>query len=99
MRYCSTRDAALQKSAHEVILEGIAPDGGLYVPCEIPKIDVKSLLPLSYAERAKRIFAAFLDDYSDEELEGVVRGAYAPGRFDEEGVCPMAQLHDDLFVM
>ena len=99
MRYCSTRDAALQKSAHEVILEGIAPDGGLYVPCEIPKIDVKSLLPLSYAERAKRIFAAFLDDYSDEELEDVVRGAYAPGRFDEEGVCPMAQLHDDLFVM
>ena len=47
MLFCSTRDKNNQKSAHEVILEGIAPDGGLYVPCEIPRVDVRDMLDMS----------------------------------------------------
>ncbi|MBP3372353.1 MAG: threonine synthase [Clostridia bacterium] len=99
MRFCSTRDKNNLKSAHEVILEGIAPDGGLYVPCSVPAVDVRDMLALTYAQRAKLVFSKFLDDYTEEELESVVDGAYANGRFDEEGVAPLAQLNDSLFVM
>lgn len=99
MLYCSTRDKGEKRRAHEVILQGIAADGGLFVPVEMPHVDPETLLALDYAECAKRIFSAFLDDYTQEELTSVVQGAYAPGRFDASGVAPLAHLNERLSVM
>ncbi|MBR3195068.1 MAG: threonine synthase [Clostridia bacterium] len=99
MLFCSTRDQQNQKTAHEVILEGIASDGGLFVPMQIPQIDVKTLCGMDYTQRAKTIFSAYLDDFTDEELEQVVRGAYAEGRFATADVEQIHSLTDRLFVM
>ena len=41
MKYCSTRDSKLNKSFDEIIIEGLAPDGGLYMPKSWPKIDIE----------------------------------------------------------
>ena len=75
MEYFSTRDTAPRLTASEAISRGLAPDGGLFVPDTLPQIgeaELAALLPLGYGERAKRILAAYLPEYSDAELEALV---------------------------
>ena len=62
MKYLSTRGKAETVESAKAILQGIAEDGGLFVPTEIPKVDaafVQELVRLSYAERAKKSSACF----------------------------------------
>ena len=85
MKYVSTRGAEAQgvTSAY-AIKTGLASDGGLFIPTEIPKIDadfIKGLLPLSYPERAARILSLFLTDYTYEELLADATAAYSPDKF------------------
>ena len=71
MKYFSTRGKAETVSSAQAILQGIAEDGGLFVPTEIPKVDanfLQELVGLSYAERAKKILGLYLTDYTDEEI-------------------------------
>lgn len=86
MNYVSTRDTAKEskKSSAQVIKQGIAEDGGLFMPEAIPSIDldfIKSLIPLSYVERAAKILALYLDDYTEEELLESAKSAYADEKF------------------
>ena len=79
MLYTSTRDKSLRVEASEAIAKGISSEGGLFVPCEIPKIsieDLKEMIPLSYIERAKRILSLYLTDFTPEEIDYCVQGAY-----------------------
>ena len=72
MKYISTRGNGERIESAEAILKGIADDGGLFVPEEIPKITLNfigELTKLSYEERAKRILSLFLTDYNEEELD------------------------------
>ena len=58
MKYVSTRGKAEAVDSAQAVLQGIAGDGGLFVPTEIPKADaafLEELVGLSYAERAKKI--------------------------------------------
>ncbi|MBR5859558.1 MAG: threonine synthase, partial [Clostridia bacterium] len=71
MRFISTRDTKGDSyvSAAYAIKQGLAPDGGLYVPEYIPQIDEKyvtSLLDKSYPEMAAEILSLFLDDFTKE---------------------------------
>ncbi|MBQ8742828.1 MAG: threonine synthase [Clostridia bacterium] len=71
MNYISTRGKSAPVSAAQAIKQGIAPDGGLYMPETIPSLssdDLKELCSLSYSERAARIMSLFLTDYTYEEL-------------------------------
>ena len=43
MKYCSTRNSKLDKAFDEIIIEGLAPDGGLYMPKSWPKIDIDKI--------------------------------------------------------
>lgn len=70
----------------EAILRGIAPDGGLYVPEVIPKLDWKELRGLRYDGLAKRILGAYFTDYTADDLEEVVSAAYDTGFETEEPV-------------
>lgn len=84
--YHSTRDSKKVESlsAAAAIKQGLASDGGLFVPNTIPTIseaDVKALLPLSYPERASKILSMFLTDYTEEELLLDCQKAYAPTSF------------------
>lgn len=79
MDYFSTRGASERVSSAEAILQGLASDGGLFVPNAFPQMtrsEIAALAPLSYEERAVAILRLFLTDYTDEELRGCVERAY-----------------------
>ncbi|CAM3159863.1 threonine synthase [Leuconostoc rapi] len=78
MNYISTRGQAPAVTASQAILNGIAPDGGLYVPEDWPNItlDWAALKTQTYSDVATQIFDAFFDDFSVAEIDHVVAKAY-----------------------
>ena len=85
MKYISTRGAhADGVSAAYAIKSGLASDGGLFMPCEIPQIDlefINELSSLSYSGRAAKVLSLFLTDYSIDELTEDANGAYSEDKF------------------
>ena len=84
MKYVSTRSAERKVDAAQAIVAGLSHEGGLYVPEEFPAIGadrIEKMANLPYAARAKEILGAYLTDYTEEELQQCVDGAYAPERF------------------
>lgn len=97
MLYTSTRDKNVKVTSAEAIAQGISKDGGLFVPMEIPAISkefVDSLVPLSYIERAKKVLSLYLTDYTADEIDMCVSGAYAEGKFSSEKVSPIKRTSD-----
>ena len=94
MYYVSTRDTATEKtkySSAQAICHGLAPDGGLFVPNEIPTFDdaaLRALCPLSYAERAAAVLGLYLSDFESEELLALCRSAYSEESF-PQGAAPV----------
>ena len=85
MKYISTRGGDFSVDSAFAIKQGLAPDGGLYMPEELPKIDlyfVRELTSLSYPERAARILSLFLTDFSYDEILADARVAYSEEGFD-----------------
>ena len=71
MKYLSTRDKMTRMDAAEAILTGLSRDGGLLTPESIPQIGedfLRELAGLSYEERAARVMALYLTEYSEAEL-------------------------------
>ncbi|MCD7828633.1 MAG: threonine synthase [Clostridiales bacterium] len=102
MLYTSTRDKSLKVSSAEAITRGISPDGGLFVPCEVPEVSlefIESLKDMSYKERAKKVLALYLTDFSSDEISGFVEGAYKDGKFSSEDVAPVVKLHDNVNIL
>ena len=93
MKYLSTRDASLRKSAAEVIAQGLSRDGGLFTPEEFPKMPegmLESLIPMSYQQRAVQVMKLYLEDFTEEELREYASKAYAYGeKFDTQAVAPV----------
>ena len=82
MKFISTRGACAKgvNSAY-AIKTGLASDGGLFMPDNVPQIDESFLLTLatlSYPERAAKVLSLFLTDYTCEELLQDAIEAYAP---------------------
>ena len=101
MLYTSTRDNNLSVSSAQAIEKGISVEGGLFVPTEIPCIDKDFLNDLknkSYIERAKAVLSLFLTDYTEEELDHCITGAYGTG-FAHEDVAPVVKLHDNVHIL
>ena len=99
MFYKSTRsnDAAVATAA-QVIKQGLASDGGLFVPDEIPSLsqdEIAALCKESYPVRAAKILSKFLSDYTYEELLNDCRAAYDESSF-VGGAAPMVNIHDNL---
>ncbi|MBB4264610.1 threonine synthase [Roseospira visakhapatnamensis] len=98
MRYVSTRGKAPVLGFDEVVLAGLANDGGLYVPDDWPVLKEKewrSLRGLSHAELAVRIMLPYVGAaLTEEDLADLVEAAYA--RFDHPAVAPLRQIgpHD-----
>ena len=96
MNYVSTRDKSVKVTAAKAIAQGISVEGGLFVPDSFPLFDCKdfeNLRKLDYKGRAKYILKEFLNDFSDDEVEYCVNGAYT-GSFDNEQPAPIALLGD-----
>ena len=100
MNYISTRGGKDSVSAAGAIKQGLASDGGLFMPEAIPTLDRQEIAKLcdsTYPERAAYILAKFLEDYTYEELLSDCEKAYAPDRF-VGGAAPIHKLNDDTFI-
>jgi len=82
--FFSTRNKALRVSSSVALLEGISPDGGLFLPETIVPVDYKALKGASYPELAFSLLRPYLDDFSDQELRQAVTKAYSPSSFPEK---------------
>lgn len=90
IQYKSTRSDEKQVTASEAILRGLAEDGGLYVPMEIPKLttSLESLADMSYQEVAFEVMKLFFTDFTEEELKTCIRRAY-DDKFDTKEIAPI----------
>ncbi len=100
MNYISTRDTQKRAySAAQVIKQGLAADGGLFVPESLPslsKADIEALARLDYIGRAADIMSRFLTDYSYDELFADCSAAYCESAF-PGGAAPLVGVNDNLY--
>lgn len=98
LNYVGTRDRNITATASEAILRGICPDGGLYIPEEIPKMEksLGELGKLSYQELAYEVLKLYLD-FTEEELKACINGAYDE-KFDTPEIVPVVKKGDALFL-
>ena len=97
MKYYSTRDRSVRLDAAEAIEMGLSRDGGLLTPCEIPQIDetfLNSLVHVRYQERAAKVMALYLTDYTEAELMTFAENAYGPEKYDTDAVAPVRTLDE-----
>jgi threonine synthase len=88
--YVSTRGNSAPRRFSDILLEGLAPDGGLYVPEHFPKLQIENLRGAKYSELAKAILSRFMDDVP--ELEAIIERTYSPRVFGSEEVTPLKTL-------
>ena len=100
MKYISTRTLNSEKiESAQAIKQGLANDGGLFVPDSMPSLsdnNIKALCEKSYPERAAYILSQFLTDYTYEELLSDCREAYSEKSF-VGGAAPLVNIHDNLY--
>ena len=102
MRYLSTRDKSVRVTAARAMAQGLAPDGGLFVPEVLPGLSegqIKSLCEMSYQQRAVYIMGAFLKDFTSAEINGFAEKAYSTEGFDTPAIAPLEKLTDDTWFL
>lgn len=97
--YKSTRGSGEGIEASRAILRGIAEDGGLFVPSEIPKIDeeLSVLAEMNYKELAYYVMSKFFTDFTEEELKQCIDKAY-DDKFDTKEIAPLKKVGDVFFL-
>ena len=92
IRYKSTRGDNTTITASQAVLQGLAPDGGLYVPDAIPALDadLKTLADMDYRQIAYLVMSKFLSDYTEEELKDCIDKAY-DSKFDTKEIAPVVR--------
>jgi threonine synthase len=99
MKYISTRGDATERSFCEILLEGLAPDGGLYLPLSYPQIDTATLARwrgLAYADLAFEILSLYIDDIPAEDLRAITRRTYTAAVFGTPEITPLKPLEPGL---
>ena len=91
--FYSTRGDSQCVTAPEAVLRGMAPDGGLYILKEAPRIPVEEVRGLDFVSLSKRILSAWLPGYSEEEIDGCVTRAYRD-KFDAPDIAPIRHVGD-----
>ena len=104
MKYSSTRgaDADHPKSFCDILLEGLAPDGGLYLPQSYPVLtedELAAMRPMSYADLAFDIMRRFVDDIPAEDLRKIVNKTYTKEVFGSADITPIQTLEKDLHLL
>lgn len=95
MLYTSTRDNSIRVTAAQAIAQGISEEGGLFVPVELPKFSldkISSMVSMPYIDRAKTVLREFLTDFTDDELNYCVEGAYAASKFSSPKIAPTVNI-------
>jgi len=97
--YNSTRGGSAPVTASQAILKGLAADGGLFVPVEIPKLglSMEEISKLNYQETAYEVMKLFLTDFTEQELKSCISRAY-DSKFDTSEIVPMKKADDVYFL-
>jgi len=101
MRYISTRGDQTPRRFCEILLEGLAPDGGLYLPERYPTVDRETLSrwrQLSYAELAFEILSLYIDDIPADDLKALCDKTYTAAVFGTSEIVPVRRLEGDLCI-
>ncbi len=101
MRYISTRGHADRKTFCEILLEGLAPDGGLYLPEKYPQIDAATLAEwrnLSYADLAFEVLSLYVDDIPADDLKSICKRTYTEEVFGTKAIVPLKKLEGNLYL-
>ncbi len=99
MKYRSTRSNELVSSTY-ALLHGIAPDGGLYIPTELPKpISYAELEGKNYQEIAALVLSKFFTDFSEAELKDMIHAAYNKSTFDVPEIAPVHSLIEKISIL
>jgi len=102
VKYVSTRGDARRRGFAEILLEGLAPDGGLYVPEHYPKVDAATLArwrTLSYQELAFAVMSRFIDDIDSADLKALIARSYRADVFGDARIAPLRPLEPGVFVL
>lgn len=95
MKYISTRGQAPASTFSEVLLSGLAPDGGLYVPETLPSVSTETLQKwreLSYPDLAFEVLSLFITDIPADDLRELCRKTYTAQAFGSEDIVPIKPL-------
>ena len=109
MKYISTRGDSPKLNFTEVLLGGLAPDGGLYLPEHYPKFtndELNDMREMSYQDLAFYIFEKFIDDIPENDLREIVNKTYSAETFSyareeqkAEDITPTLPLKNNLFLL
>jgi len=105
MKYLSTRGHADRKQFCEILLEGLAPDGGLYLPETYPQVDAATLekwraiyRDSGYADLAFEVLSLYIDDIPAADLKALCRKTYTEEVFGTKEIVPLRQLEPGLYL-
>jgi threonine synthase len=101
VNYLSTRGHPDRKRFCEILLEGLAPDGGLYLPETYPQIDTATLAKwreLPYAELAFEILSLYIDDIAPADLKAICAKTYTAEVFGTDEIVPLRELEDGVYI-
>jgi threonine synthase len=102
MRYVSTRGLAKRQAFTEIVLEGLAPDGGLFVPEVLPRLSAEELAAMrgmSYPQLAFAILSKFADDIPAGDLKRLIDKTYTKAIFGSDDITPVKKLEPGLFLL
>ncbi|OUL99949.1 threonine synthase [Variovorax sp. JS1663] len=101
MRYLSTRGQPERRRFCEILLEGLAPDGGLYLPERYPQVDAATLAKwrgLSYPELAFELLSLYIDDIPAADLKAICAKTYTAEIFGTAEIVPLRELEDGVYL-
>ena len=101
MKYISTRGDSTKRGFSDILLEGLAPDGGLYLPAFYPHVDAATLerwRGLRYAELAFEILSLYIDDIPASDLKRLCETTYTEATFGTPQITPLKKLDDGLYL-
>ena len=109
MKYISTRGQSKELNFSEVLLSGLAPDGGLYLPEKYPRLssdDLSLMRSMSYSEMAYHIFSKYIDDIPSDDLKSIVNKTYTKETYgfsrkeqNSEDITPTLKLENKLYLL
>ena len=102
MRYISTRGGGTPQTFTQILLEGLAPDGGLYLPESYPQVsaaELQAMRSMNYRELAFAILSKFADDIPSEDLKTLIDRTYTADVYRSEDITPLKTLGPGLHLL
>jgi len=98
MKYLSTRNNNLKLSFFEILFQGLSNDGGLFLPCEWPTLDIETLKGKTYEEVALKIIHPYIaEEISENDLEKIIGDSYS--LFPQENIAPTITLDQNKYIL